>query len=50
MIKEVIHLKYYHYSVKDILTDYFGEDTVFAMRKPHESVENPTGVEVFELE
>ena len=31
-------MKFYNYSVRDLLRLYFGEDTVFEMRKPHDSV------------
>lgn len=31
-------MKFYDYSVKQLLQGYFGEDTIFSMRKPHESV------------
>lgn len=33
-------MKYYDYSVKDILTAHFGKDTVFEMRKPHNDIYN----------
>ena len=31
-------MKFYNYSVKDMLVSNFGENTIFEMRKPHESV------------
>ncbi len=31
-------MKFYNYSVKNLLKSYFGENTVFEMRKPHDSV------------
>lgn len=31
-------MKYYNYSVKELLTDFYGDDPIFAMRKPHDSV------------
>ncbi len=31
-------MKYYNYSVKQMLASYFGDNTVFELRKPHESV------------
>ena len=31
-------MKYYNYSVKDMLASHFGENTIFEMRKPHDSM------------
>ena len=31
-------MKFYNYSVKNLLRSYFGDNTVFEMRKPHDSV------------
>ena len=31
-------MKYYNYSVKDMLASHFGKNTIFEMRKPHDSM------------
>lgn len=38
MICEVTEMSFYNYSVKKLLSDYFGDNAIEEMRKPHESV------------